>query len=286
MASSGGMTVIESDLCRIARQARDAQAAGRRRRAAALWSRILSETPQDRRGEPYFEEAAAYTPDFGRILAANPRRRIYLAGCGRSGTWYAFGIMGTFAGTYLAPEERHFGHFATIAGKPQPVHVVKRIHYSHQFLPALPGPVGLLYVLRDPRDVLTSVHNGTKYYISLERWSLEMKALRTLLDAERPDMLTVRFEDLVLQPRQEQVRIAEAFGLEIAAEPTAFHQNFRVDEFVEKAMQGLRAPDPSVIGRWRRNTDHVEYIRRLMPAITDTFQPIADRFGYDLARDV
>lgn len=49
-------------------------------------------------------------------------------------------------------------------------------------------------------------------------------------------------------------------------------------------MQGLRRPDPSAIGRWRRSPEQVAFVNEVLPRVKTHFGRLAVRFGYDLSR--
>jgi hypothetical protein len=253
--------------------------------AQAIVETIVRDTPEEARNERWYDSAVGRSKDFGHLLAkAADKRRIYIVGCGRSGTWFALGMMSTFAGTYITPEERHFGHFAAILTRPEPVHVVKRMHSAHVDFQDVPACIDIVYLLRDPRDVLTSRHGQTENYISIKRWTDEMIALKRLLASSHPSVSVIRFEDLATMPDKVQARLSSELGLAVAHPATDFHRVYRPTPSALMAMHSLRPPDREAVGRWRRDPAQVAFIERLLPEITKTFAPIAERFGYDLAR--
>ena len=274
---------MEVQLDKLVRTGHRFAAAGKRAAAMEIWHHILQRTPAPYRTGRWIDDATGSVPQFEPLMNARPKTRIYILGCGRSGTWLTLAMMGGFKDVHVAPEERHYGHFARLVDQPEGVHVVKRTHSAHALMTRIPQAIHLLYVLRDPRDVLTSSHHDTEFYISLERWSAEMASLEAVLETGRPGLVVTRFEDLITQPLQEQARIAEAFNLEIDWPADRFNERFKAEDIVYKGMHGLRPPDPSVIGRWRTDARKRAYLDTVREPVQVRFTRLADRFGYDIA---
>ena len=104
------------------------------------------------------------------------------------------------------------------------LYVTKRAHswYFRQrieaFLSAARSErIGLLYVVRDPRDVLTSRHarHGQPRYVELDRWLNGIRAGDYLLGAlaDYPDKLVLRYEDVIAEPVRTQNALRDSFGL-------------------------------------------------------------------------
>lgn len=267
------------------REAQAARSAGAIERANANVEAIVRDTPKELRGERWYDVAVARSSGFRETLErSREKRRIYIVGCGRSGTWFTLGMMSTFEGVYITPDERHFGHFAAIAERTEPVHVVKRMFDAHLDFDTAPDCIDILYVLRDPRDVMTSRHVDTERYISLQRWSDEMTALKRLLSSGRQSLKIVRFEDLATTPDKVQAELAGEFGLEVAHHANNFHRTYQPTAGAVAAMHSLRPPDPSTVGRWRRDSDQADFVNQMLPEIVKVFAPLGERFGYDLSR--
>jgi hypothetical protein len=110
--------------------------------------------------------------------------KIFIAGCGRSGTTLIQDLMMCFDDLYVLKEgqygEASFSRFDEIT-RPESHHVIKRLGDSWKTLPDLPKPVDLIYCVRHPFDVLTSAHPLTKhirkYHITYARWASEYQSL-------------------------------------------------------------------------------------------------------------
>ncbi|WP_428664102.1 hypothetical protein [Reyranella sp.] len=193
--------------------------------------------------------------------------------------------MSTFEDCYVYPEEGWWGRFAHFAARPEANHVMKRSRHSYRWLHEIPDSIGMVYMLRDPRDVLTSSWGDIENYIDIERWNVEMDALLGLLKSNRPNMVVVRFEDLASRPQDVQSTLAEKFRLKPRARAQDFASVFEVQDknTTISAMHGLRPPDPSAIGRWRRSDESRLHLAALREAVLSKFQPLASRFEYDLS---
>ncbi|MBN1554425.1 MAG: sulfotransferase [Phycisphaerae bacterium] len=218
------------------------------------------------------------------------KNRIYILGCGRSGTTLLLAMMTCFRDTYVLLEEAartgedHYSRFDTLH-RPERTHVIKRASNASDFAHEIPHPIGLLYLVRHPLDVLTSTlrFQGKvyPYYITPSRWLAEVRALRGLLEASRPNMMTLSYENLVSRPDQVQEQIARTFGLEYDRPFSRFQENFSTEEGIATTMNGIRPPDTASLHRWRE-VRHREYLRSLWPDIAKEANWFCDRFGYSI----
>jgi hypothetical protein len=143
---------------------------------------------------------------------------------------------------------------------------------------------------RDPRDVLTSTHDGYPpsrgYYCSPARWRGVLDQVRAV-EAD-PDVLVVRFEDLVTTPWAVQQRLSDAAGWTVTTPFERFHEvarrhRDRLDDMTRGALGGLRPLDPDVLGRWH-DPAHVERLRACLEALPELPQVLVDRGHAEDAR--
>lgn len=233
----------------------------------------------------YIDRSQGRTSDFAMTLqkldGGMPRRRIFILGCGRSGTWLATAMMTCFEDGFVLLKEVPVGRFTRIDA-PERTHVLKRESDSHETACLIPETIGLLYVLRFPLDVLVSPHVDIKYYISVERWIAEIQALRRLYENKRTNMYVVRYEGLVAHPDREQGRVGQFFGLTPARPFSRFHESFTIEDRVAKAMNGIRRPENSSIERWRQNAEYRDYCQAMWPRIEADVRWVCETFGYAL----
>lgn len=231
------------------------------------------------------DQARGWHPDFAAVLRDRdgdvPRRRIFILGCARSGTWLAAAMMTCFRDAFVLREEAACGRFARIAA-PERTHVMKREAEACETAHLIPAAIDLLYVVRFPLDVLVSPHIDIEHYVDVERWQVEVAALRRLMAARPDGVHIVRYEDLVNRPDWEQTQIADRFGLQAERPFSRFHEGFAIRWRVARAMNGIRPPDRSSIGRWRSTAAYRDYCRRIWPQIEADAMWICETFGYEL----
>lgn len=118
--------------------------------------------------------------------------------------------------------------------------------------------VYVIYVGRDPRDVIVSQHKQRpgEYFSNLRIWKESDRDAQHL--AGHPRFLAIRYEDLVNSPDEVQIRIKERMPFLKQLHPfSAFHLHAKVSEQSAQALNGLRPLDPSSIGRWRQHLQRV-----------------------------
>jgi len=162
--------------------------------------------------------------------------RLHIVGAARSGTTMLHYAMGAFQNALLHPDEANpIWHpsllrslkFALSRGTTsQPIlYVTKRNYnwYADHVVHGLAsevvaGKVAIINLVRDPRDTLTSRHanhDSDAFYLEPWRWVESVRAgerLFSLLPGY-DRKLTLRYEDLVLEPDRERDKIERAFGL-------------------------------------------------------------------------
>jgi hypothetical protein len=122
-----------------------------------------------------------------------------------------------------------------------------------------------IVMIRDPRDVLVSKHAAydRPYFLDPKAWAVFNA--RYHYHRNDPEVLTVRYEDLVLRVGEVQRHIEAFLGRRAERAFEDFHKQSH-SEFVEKTLNGVRPLDASSIGRWRdekHRTRMVEVLRTL-----------------------
>lgn len=153
--------------------------------------------------------------------------------------------------------------------------------------------IGIIHMVRDPRDVLISRHaghgGGASAYVTEEHWSRSVSAAEHLLSAlgDYPRKMEVRYEDLVLQPERVEEDMARVFGLRPRRSNrsiTEIRSNLdrmrsTLDPSLDEAAHGIRDISSESIGRWEAQTanvlDGVE-----SPVIRDQIVKFIERHGY------
>lgn len=184
-------------------------------------------------------------------------RNIFIFGCARSGTTLLLNLMRCFANTCVVDGEHPLSSFAQREGDPRTV-VIKRHHSSAKTIvgdirtPAA-GEPWVIDIVRDPRDVVTSVIKGIDgYYCGFWRWRRDVVAAERLR-VGYVHFLRLSYEELVTQPASVQVRISTTIGLTPSSKfeeyPLTVNESLAVPSV--EALNGLRPLDAESIGRWR-----------------------------------
>jgi hypothetical protein len=194
-------------------------------------------------------------------------RRIYVMGCGRSGTWLLTGVMSTFNDVEVVVKElavEHFGLFQT----DRSILILKRDSVAYQRIKEIPQQIEIVFIVRHPFDVLTS-HlpiSRRPYHILPHRWLGEMLALQYLLDTGRKNTKIIRYEDLVSKPVESQRELARFFTLQIRVP---------LDQVVKM--------DQSSIGKYKLDTTKIQYLQRIKPDLGDMLSWVAKTYNYDVS---
>ena len=212
--------------------------------------------------------------------------RVYLMGCGRSGTWLLTGLMSTYSDVDLVAKElaiEYFGIYETLSK----VLIIKRDRDAYQRVEDIPDSIKILYIIRHPFDVLTSFNpnvSSRKYYIRPHRWLSEMMSLRYLMDYCKT-VKVVRYEDLVTNPEQEQEAIARFLEVEISSNTIEICNQFKAPPEAESAMHGLRSIDTNSMNRYLNNLDDIEYLKKINPRISLVLDWVSQKFNYQTNLD-
>lgn len=217
------------------------------------------------------------------IDAICTKKRIFIMGCGRSGTWLLTGIMSTFRDVAIVPAEVPVELFGLV-NSTKPIQVMKRSMHSFETVEKIPARISILYAVRHPFDVLTSFNKttGRKYHVGPARWLGEMLALQFLVDTYRSGTKIVRYEDLVENPSLVQAGVGDFFGLEKAVDADQYLSTFRPPPEATAAMHGLRPIDSRSVGRWKNDNENIRYLRNIRPRLGAMLNWVGTSFDYDV----
>jgi hypothetical protein len=208
--------------------------------------------------------------------------RIYVMGCGRSGTWLLTALFSTFRDTTVISEEIPVQFFGIIKSNTKTL-VLKRDFRSWQRVEEIPQEINIAWIVRHPYDVLTS-HNpssGREYHIDPYRWLGEMEALRFLHET-RKNFFCVRYEDLVMNPSLAQARIASFYGLSVQNSYSEIAKTFSASFDAIKAMHGQRPIDIQSINRFRHDEKKITRLKKLLPRMKPLLSWVGEAYGYSL----
>jgi hypothetical protein len=225
----------------------------------------------------------------------NKTRGIYIQGCARSGNTLIRELCGSaFQGVEMVKltkdtAECSLAHLVDLLHKPgngTAVRVASRnyensLAMDRELLRANPD-VKILWMLRDPRDILTSIHANQpeKYYVTPDRLIKSLQLYQQFKN--EPQMLAVRYEELVSQPDAMQAKISGFCHLtpsrkfdEAYKFFPRFHENVR-------AMHSIRPIDTNSVQKWRTNPAHQKYLQQTLSAHPE-ISTLARECGYDVS---
>jgi hypothetical protein len=227
-------------------------------------------------------DPAALVRRLADIASRRSFRRIYVMGCGRSGTWILTHVMGTFKETDVVLEELAFEYFGLLTTS-SAVLVFKRDHVAYQRIEQLPECIEIAWIVRHPFDVLTSHLPSSRrpYHILPHRWLGEMTALRHLLATGRKQTKVIRYEDLVMHPRDTQSALGDFFGLSKAVPIENLHTISSNPS--EGPKHRARTLDADSIGKHKRDPEKMRYLREIKPELGELLDWVSATYHYDVS---
>ena len=195
-------------------------------------------------------------------------RRILVCGCARSGNTLMLHLLDTGfhdteilyheEGGEVAPSEQYLKDGKIIVGK-----FPKKASKLSKWLNN--EDLGVVYMMRDPRDVLVSSHwlKPNKYWVQPKRWIETAKIAHEYQNHDRVHV--VKYESLLLNSDAVQKEISDKFGMEINHSFEQCYEKFNSDDDVNmNNMNGARPLDTSRIGNWAKDPKKQSYIGRVM----------------------
>lgn len=117
----------------------------------------------------------------------------------------------------------------------------------------------VIYVVRDPRDVIVSRHgkDKSKYYANIRLWRQMHQCARSMYSS--PNFLEIKYEDFVSRPDEVQNIIATRFPwLEKVHNFSEYHDYAVVSAKSQKAMHGVRPIAATSVGLWTENLPRIK----------------------------
>jgi len=199
-------------------------------------------------------------------------QQIHIVACSpRSGTTLLHEAMVT-----CFKVDKHYDHerrFHKTNAKEGEVLISKRpkdTYYMHRILDQTPG-FHVIYLLRDPRDVIVSRHGKNKeiYYSNFALWQHLHdfgKGLGSFTNA-----LLIRYEDFVVNPNKVQQEIINKFPwLEKIHNFSDYHLHAKVSESSQQALKGVRPIAPTSVGLWKNNLGRIKAQQQLHGSMIKT----------------
>lgn len=208
--------------------------------------------------------------------------RIHIIGCSRSGTTMLQFAMIAFARTIITNGETGIGspylkerlrlllRYSALPGRKYLVTKRDRGWFWEAEVKALlqrvpVERVGLILIVRDPRDVLTSRHLGSaedRPWVTPKHWYDSIKAGERIFEelANYPLKVAIRYEDLVCAPEKIEEEFGAVFGFEKKKEVSSIRElrtnidkmDYAISPEMLVAMHRLRDMDENAVQRWAK----------------------------------
>jgi len=140
----------------------------------------------------------------------------------------------------------------------------------------------VIYVMRDPRDVIVSRHAKDKsvYYSNIRLWRQMHACAKQMAGHER--FLEIRYEDFVRDPDETQQLITEKFPwLEKIHNFSEYHEHAQISEKSITAMHSVRPIAPTSVGVWTQHPGRVNGQQMIHGSLT----PDLIECGYESTAD-
>jgi len=210
-------------------------------------------------------------------------RHLHIVACSpRSGTTLLHEVMVT-----CFEVDKHYDHeirFNLVSAEDDQILITKRPKDT-MYMPAVlddDPELYVIYVLRDPRDVICSRHGKDKsmYYSNIRLWREMHAYARKMYGHER--FLEVRYEDFVCDPDKTQRNIAAKFPwLKQKYAFSRYHEHAQVSAKSITAMHSVRAIAPTSVGVWTQHPGRVKG----QQAIHGSLTPALIECGYETSGD-
>jgi hypothetical protein len=186
-------------------------------------------------------------------------KHLHIVACSpRSGTTLLHEVMVT-----CFEVDKHYDHevrFNLVRAQDGQIVITKRPKDT-MYMPAVIDDPDLyvIYLLRDPRDVIVSRHGKDKgmYYSNIRLWRELHEIAKSIASHER--FLEVRYEEFVSQPDAVQRQIAAKFPwLKKKHNFSEYHRHAEVSDKSKLAMNDVRPIAPSSVGKWTSNLPRIQ----------------------------
>jgi len=160
--------------------------------------------------------------------------------------------------------DKHYDHevrFNLVSAEDGQLLITKRPKDT-MYMPAViddDPEIYVIYVLRDPRDVIVSRHGKDKsmYYSNIRLWRQMHAHAKRMYGHDR--FLEIRYEDFVLDPDATQQMIAEKFPwLEKTYNFSEYHEHAQISEKSITAMHSVRPIAPTSVGVWTQHPGRIK----------------------------
>jgi hypothetical protein len=183
--------------------------------------------------------------------------------------------------------DKHYDHevrFNLVSAEDGQLLITKRPKDT-MYMPAViddDPEIYVIYVMRDPRDVIVSRHGKDKsvYYSNIRLWRQMHAHAKRMYGHDR--FLEIRYEDFVRDPDATQQMIAEKFPwLEKIHKFSEYHEYAQISEKSITAMHSVRPIAPTSVGVWTQHPGRIKGQQMIHGSLT----PDLIECGYETTAD-
>ena len=186
-------------------------------------------------------------------------KHLHIVACSpRSGTTLLHEVMVT-----CFKVDQHYDHemrFNLVSADDGQILITKRPKDTMYMPDVIDDPqLYVIYVMRDPRDVIVSRHGKDKdmYYSNIRLWREMHGYAQTIVDHAR--FLQVSYEEFVTNPDAVQEKISTRFPwLKKLHNFSEYHEHAEVSEKSKLAMNDVRPIAPTSVGKWKSNLGRIK----------------------------
>lgn len=206
---------------------------------------------------------------------------IFIGGCGRSGTTLLLSMISAHKDVFAVPKETAaFNIWEEGKKYPRNYHRLCRNMLTNKIPPSAvrwlektpanvlnfdkinvfyKGKVKFIHIVRDGRDVTTSVHpkDPNRFWVPIDRWILTVN--KGLDMKNHPNVLTIKYEELTHETEDIVKRICDFLSLQYSQDIIDWTQNTRIKK--DPAWFGkVQQVHSTSSGRWKDNKfrNHIE----------------------------
>ena len=209
-------------------------------------------------------------------------KHLHIVACSpRSGTTLLHEAMVT-----CLKVDKHYDHevrFNLVTASDGDIVITKRPKDTMYMSAVIDDPdLYVLYVMRDPRDVIVSRHGKNKdmYYSNIRLWREMHGYAREISGHDR--FLQVGYEEFVSNPDVVQQQITAKFPwLETLHKFSDYHLHANVSEKSKLAMNDVRPIAPTSVGKWKDNLPRIKAQQEIHGSLT----PDLIECGYETSAD-
>lgn len=154
----------------------------------------------------------------------------------------------------------------------------EEVFYMRRLL-AIEPRLHVIYLSRDPRDVISSVHKGSLqevYFTGINKWIEYQQEFEKI--KEHPRVFEVKYKELVSSPDLVQKKISSAFPFLIKKEQfSSYHKSATPSELSLVAMNDLRPISTKSLGSWKKNLPRIKHQLSICPELPE----LLIKYGYE-----